>query len=149
MFKIYPNFRLHVNCFRYPEKYCFSGTNPIDQYLAFGISGSNTRTDMIGADVIVVWVSNGQPNAVDYLLTARQQVSTRWNHSVNVTYYVTNIVYRRREKIHLAKRRGFNTIKVFVEILSRCLGQKCFLSSIIKERHLYSWENFHSTLENC
>ena len=48
---------------------------PIDQYLAFGISGSNTRTDMVGVDVIVVWVSNGQPNAVDYLLTARQQVS--------------------------------------------------------------------------
>ena len=63
---------------------------PIDQYLAFGISGSNTRTDMIGADVIVVWVSNGQPNAVDYLLTARQQVSIRWNYSFKTMYYIAS-----------------------------------------------------------
>ena len=42
----------------------------------------------------------------------------------------------------------FNPIEVFTEILSRCLGQKCLLFSIIKERYLYSWENFHGTLEN-
>lgn len=51
--------------------------SPIDQYMAFGISGSNTRTDMIGADVVVVWVSSGIAYAVDYLLTARQQVCIR------------------------------------------------------------------------
>lgn len=43
--------------------------------MAFGISGSDTRTDMIGADVVVVYVKNGVANAVDYLLTERQQVS--------------------------------------------------------------------------
>ena len=43
-------------------------------YMSFGISGSNTRTDMIGADVVVVWVTNGVANVVDYILTARQQV---------------------------------------------------------------------------
>ena len=42
----------------------------------------------------------------------------------------------------------FNPIEVFVEILSCCLGQKCLLFSIIKERHLYSWENFRGILEN-
>ena len=50
---------------------------PIDQYMAFGISGSNTSTDMVGADVIVVWVKDGVANAVDYLLTARQQVNQK------------------------------------------------------------------------
>ena len=42
----------------------------------------------------------------------------------------------------------FNPIEVFAEIHSRCLGQKCLLFSIIKENSLYSWEIFHSTLEN-
>ena len=42
----------------------------------------------------------------------------------------------------------FNPIEVFVEILLRCLGQKCLLFSIIKERYLYSQGNFHDTLEN-
>ena len=42
----------------------------------------------------------------------------------------------------------FNPIEVFAEILSRCFGQKSLLFSTIKERHLYSWENFRSTLEN-
>ena len=35
----------------------------------------------------------------------------------------------------------YNPIKVFTETFSRCLGQKCLLFSIIKERHLYSREN--------
>ena len=43
----------------------------------------------------------------------------------------------------------FNPIEVFAEILSRCHGQKCLLFNIIIERHLYSWENFRGTLENC
>ena len=48
--------------------------HPIDQYMAFGISGSNTSTNMVGADVVVAWVDNGVANAVDYYLTSRQQV---------------------------------------------------------------------------
>ena len=48
---------------------------PTDQYMAFGISGSNTSTFMVGADVVVAWVDNGVANAVDYYLTSRQQVS--------------------------------------------------------------------------
>ena len=43
--------------------------------MAFGISGSNTGTNMVGADVVVAWVDDsGVPNAVDYYLTSRQQV---------------------------------------------------------------------------
>ena len=55
----------------------------IDQYLSFGISGSNTSTDMIGADVVVVWVNDGVANAVDYILTARQQVSVKGPDSLS------------------------------------------------------------------
>ena len=32
---------------------------------------------MIGADVSVVWVKDGVASAVDYILTARQQVSVK------------------------------------------------------------------------
>ena len=42
--------------------------------MAFGISGSDTSTNMVGADVVVAWVDNGVANAVDYYLTSRQQV---------------------------------------------------------------------------
>ena len=44
--------------------------------------------------------------------------------------------------------RSFSAIKVFTEILMRCLGHKCSLFSKIKERRLYSWKNFCSTPEN-
>ena len=46
----------------------------IDQYMAFGISGNNTSTNMVGADVVVTWINNDGPRAVDYYLTGRQQV---------------------------------------------------------------------------
>ena len=45
--------------------------------------------------------------------------------------------------------RGFSAIKVFAEILLHCLGHKCTLFSIIKERYLYSRKNFRGTPENC
>ena len=45
--------------------------------------------------------------------------------------------------------RGFSTIEVFTEILSRCLDHKCLSFSTIKERRLYSWKNFCGTIENC
>ena len=44
--------------------------------------------------------------------------------------------------------RSFNSIEVFLEILSNCLGQKCLLFIIINKRCLYSQENFLGTLEN-
>ena len=47
---------------------------PIDQYMAFGISGSNTSTNMVGADVVVTWINDDGPSAVDYYLTSRQLV---------------------------------------------------------------------------
>ena len=44
---------------------------------------------------------------------------------------------------------SFSFIKVFAEIFSHCLGQKCLLFSIIKERCLYSKKNFRGSPENC
>ena len=43
----------------------------------------------------------------------------------------------------------FSPIEVFMEILSCGLAHKCSLFSTTKERHLYSWENFRGTSENC
>ena len=42
--------------------------------MAFGISGSNTSTNMVGADVVVTWINDDGANAIDYYLTSRQQV---------------------------------------------------------------------------
>ena len=43
--------------------------------MAFGISGDDTRTNMVGADVVVTWVGqDGVANAVDYYINERQQV---------------------------------------------------------------------------
>ena len=53
-----------------------------------------------------------------------------------------------RERFAGPNVRVFNPIKVFAEIFSHCLGQQCLLFSMIKERHLYSRENFCGTLEN-
>ena len=52
--------------------------------------------------------------------------------------------------IDMERFAGLNVhgFEVFTEILSRCLGQMCLLLSIIKERHLYSWEKFCGTPEN-
>ena len=44
---------------------------------------------------------------------------------------------------------GFSAIKVFMEILLRCLVHKCSLFSTVKERGLYSRKNFCGTPENC
>ena len=50
--------------------------------MAFGISGSNTSTNMVGADVVVTWINNDVPSAVDYYLTDRQQVCVNIVNSV-------------------------------------------------------------------
>ena len=67
------------------------------------------------------------------------------NHSKSfvicpVLFYITIFSYTtdKRGKIHWAKLSQFQPLKVFVGILSQCLGQKCLLFSIIKERCLYS-----------
>ena len=44
---------------------------------------------------------------------------------------------------------GFSAVKVFTEILSRCLDHKFSIFSTIKERRLYSRENLCGTPENC
>ena len=45
--------------------------------------------------------------------------------------------------------RSVNPIEVSAKILLCCLGQKCLLFSVIKERCLYSRKHFHGTIENC
>ena len=44
--------------------------------------------------------------------------------------------------------RGFSAIKIFTEILPRCLGHKCSLFSTIKERRLNSQKNLSGTPDN-
>ena len=49
----------------------------VNLYMGFGLSGSPTETFMIGADATIAWVDGRttSPNAVDYYLTSRAQVS--------------------------------------------------------------------------
>ena len=44
-------------------------------YMSFGQSGSDTASEMTGADVFVAfWSERGDPTVVDYKLTAKAQV---------------------------------------------------------------------------
>ena len=46
-----------------------------DNYLSFGVSGSDERTEMIGADVIIGDLFNGEFRASPYVMNARSQCS--------------------------------------------------------------------------
>ncbi|XP_022080693.1 protein Skeletor, isoforms B/C-like [Acanthaster planci] len=57
-----------------------SGRVGKEQYLAFGVSGSTTRTLMDGSDVAVVWEKqDGTIGVVDYNLQSKQQCTVRGN----------------------------------------------------------------------
>ena len=58
--------------------------------------------------------------------------------------YIPYIDMERFAGLHIC---SFNPIEVFCEIVLRCLGQKCLLISINKERCL-SQKKFRDTLEN-
>lgn len=46
-----------------------------NDYMAFGLSKDDSKTDMINADAIVAWVKpNGQGQAIDYHLGNKEQV---------------------------------------------------------------------------
>ena len=49
-----------------------------NQYMGFGLSGSDSSTEMVGSDATIAWIDSttGTPNAQDYYLTARSPVST-------------------------------------------------------------------------
>ncbi len=56
---------------------CFSSS--VDQYMGFGLSGSDSATLMFGADATITWVDTmSRPNAVDYHLGAYTQVCTTY-----------------------------------------------------------------------
>ena len=43
-------------------------------YMAFGLSGSDSAVQMVGADAVVTWHDSEGTGAVDYYLSARAQV---------------------------------------------------------------------------
>ena len=45
------------------------------EYMAFGISGDNSASRMLNADVVVTWFSGSSAGAVDYYLTDYSPVS--------------------------------------------------------------------------
>ncbi len=56
---------------------CFSSR--VNQYMGFGLSGSDSATLMFGADATITWVDTmSQPNAVDYHLSDYSQVHTTY-----------------------------------------------------------------------
>ena len=53
----------------------FLSTDRETEYMAFGLSGSDTQFAMVGADIVVAdFLSGGEPRAVDYYLSAYAQV---------------------------------------------------------------------------
>ena len=43
-------------------------------YMAFGLSGSDSAVQMVGADTVVTWHDSEGTGAIDYYLSARAQV---------------------------------------------------------------------------
>ena len=60
-------------------------------YMAFGISGSDSAVEMVGADAVVTWHDSEGTGAVDYYLSARAQVRV-----CNYASYVDICVYIHR-----------------------------------------------------
>ena len=63
--------------------------------MSFGISGDDSRTEMIGADVVVAWVGqDGTASAVDYYLTGRVQVELHSERlrKCNIIHYSVVVV---------------------------------------------------------
>ena len=50
------------------------GCVDVGDYMAFGLSGSNSTVQMVGADAVVTWHNSEGTRAVDYYLSARAQV---------------------------------------------------------------------------
>ena len=58
----------------FTEIFVFVSTDRETEYMAFGLSGSDTQFAMVGADVVVAdFLSGGEPRAVDYYLSAYAQ----------------------------------------------------------------------------
>ncbi|XP_064398268.1 protein Skeletor, isoforms B/C-like isoform X4 [Halichondria panicea] len=56
---------------------CLSSNPDVNQYMGFGVSGSDSSTLMVGGDPTITWVdSSSQPNARDYHLSAYTQCVT-------------------------------------------------------------------------
>ena len=87
----------------------------IDQYMAFGISGSDTSTNMVGADVVVTWINDGGPSAVDYYLTDRQQVPIK---CYNTCSYIEAVLL-------------FNVIVYSVGVGLGCVLTHCLLVVVV------------------
>ncbi len=51
-----------------------------DHYIAFGISGSDSRVQMVGGDVTWTWLDDEGVHAEDLDLTAYEQVGRRTLH---------------------------------------------------------------------
>ena len=95
-----------------------------------------------------VWNLSKQTNEIDSCTFAKN-IKLLNHRCTDILYYNIQMSYSRQGKIRTGLNvRGFNTIKVFVEIYPRFLGHKYSLLSINKERHLYSRKNFRSTPKN-
>ena len=53
-------------------------------YMAFGLSGSDSAVQMVGADAVVTWHDSEGTGAVDYYLSARAQVSGTMPCVINI-----------------------------------------------------------------
>lgn len=59
-----------------------------DEYLSFGISGSDEKSQMIGADVAVAYINGYQGYATDYNITALTPVSFWFKNQLQFCNYL-------------------------------------------------------------
>ena len=71
-----------INCYKFQcEKFIFSisfnrARSGEDEYMAFGLSGSEEKSQMEGADVSIAYMDGPRGYAADYNITAKSPVST-------------------------------------------------------------------------
>lgn len=52
-----------------------------DEYVAFGFSGSDSQSQMVGGDAVIAYIEEFSAYTVDYKLTAHSPVSSDLPHS--------------------------------------------------------------------
>lgn len=64
-----------------------------DEYMSFGISGSETSSQMLGSDVVVAYIDGARGYAIDYNITSLAPVSVFYRFSFTSAYVLIISVF--------------------------------------------------------
>ena len=82
-------------------------------YMAFGLSGSDSAVQMVGADAVVTWHDSEGTGAVDYYLSARAQVSGTMPCVINI-YVRTYLIIHTHTNVYMYIPYPCNTHTMYI-----------------------------------